>query len=372
MVDDEAFVLAGYRRTVGRAFSLTCAEGGAAGLNALQSGPFAVIITDMRMPHMNGLEFITAARARSRDSVFMMLTGNADQQTAADAINQGNIFRFLNKPCPPESLEAAIRAGIRQHELITAERVLLRETFAGSIKFMIEVLELANPELFALQSLVKQIQQKICGKLGVRCDWQLTVAGSLCLVGLMTIPGVSARNGLSEDMLDQAASIGCRLLSHIPRIGSVVSMIRRQREAAAPLPTDLQTLGSEDYEFVGAQLLRFCVDLAREELCLKDRARGALQLAKTRQYDPRLIEAFAGPPAVDEADAPHVEEVLVSRVVGMVVAADVRKADGTLLLSKGRPMSDVGVTALQNFANVGVVPSTIPVWVGGPPVKADI
>ena len=231
MVDDESNVLSGYQRTVGRVHALTVAEGGQAGLKAIaDAGPFAVVITDMRMPGMTGLEFLEMARLTAKESVFMMLTGNADQQTAVDAINRGQIFRFLNKPCASEPLDLAIRAAIRQHELVTAERVLLRETFAGSIKLLVEAIELSNPSLAALQSSVKNLQQEVCSALGIPRDWQLMIAGSLSLLGLVTIPDLKLSEAIPNETLKSAAVLGHRLLNHIPRLASVATMISRQRD----------------------------------------------------------------------------------------------------------------------------------------------
>ena len=222
MVDDEPNVLSGYQRTVGRTHLLTVAEGGAAGLAALQTGgPFAVIITDMRMPKMTGLEFIEAARATAKESVFMMLTGNADQQTAVDAINRGNIFRFLNKPCSSELLDQAIRAAVRQYELVTAERVLLRDTFTGSVKLLVDALDIANPFLASIQNTAKKVHQELCKHLGINRDWQMTVASSLCLIGLVTVPGLKKDAAVSDEALDLAASLGHRLIKNLPRLNSV-------------------------------------------------------------------------------------------------------------------------------------------------------
>lgn len=75
-----------------------------------------------------------------------MLTGNSDQQTAIDAVNEGNIFRFLTKPCPPEMLAGALHAGIRQYQLVTAEKELLEKTLRGSIKVLTDVLSRAITE----------------------------------------------------------------------------------------------------------------------------------------------------------------------------------------------------------------------------------
>lgn len=366
MVDDEPLVLAGYGRTIGRTFKVVCAQGGAAALATLNtSGPFAVIITDMRMPTMNGIEFITAARAKSRDSVFMMLTGNADQQTAVTAINQGPIFRFLNKPCTPELLEASIRLAIRQHELVTAERVLLRDTLTGAIKFMVEALELANPDLFAFQASVKQVQQRVCGAIGIPYDWQLSVAGSLCLIGLMTIPSATDVDGPSEESLNEAADIGAHLLGHIPRIGAVVSMIRQQRKVVTPLPVTLHNLSAEDYDIVGTQVLRYSVDLALEQRKAGKRVVGNENATRLGEYDSRLTDvANALMTLPDGQHSRVVKQLSVYDVKpGMVVAFDVRRTDGILLLSKDQVVSALGLASLRRFADHKLVGQTIAVRV---------
>lgn len=98
-VDDDPNILKGFQRNLRKDFTVSVAEGGQQALELIQSSePFAVIVSDMQMPGMNGAEFLYAAKKISPDSVRMMLTGNADQQTAINAINKGDIFRFINKP----------------------------------------------------------------------------------------------------------------------------------------------------------------------------------------------------------------------------------------------------------------------------------
>src|SRR6184192_4097590 len=103
-------------------------------------GPYVVVVADMQMPGMNGVQFLTKAEAFSPDTVRIMLTRNADQKTAADAVNQGHVFRFLNKPCSPEQLAVTLTAGLKQYKLITAERELLESTLNGSVKLLTDIL----------------------------------------------------------------------------------------------------------------------------------------------------------------------------------------------------------------------------------------
>ena len=127
-VDDEPNILEAYRRTLRKRFELDVACGGEEALQAIaQRGPYAVLVADMRMPGMNGVELLAKVRQIAPLTVRMMLTGNTDLQTAIDAVNQGHIFRFLTKPCSPEDFANALEAGLEQHRLLTAERQLLTQ-----------------------------------------------------------------------------------------------------------------------------------------------------------------------------------------------------------------------------------------------------
>ncbi len=128
LVDDDPNVLSGYRRHLGRRYALLTALGGQEALVLLESEPdVAVIIADMRMPGMNGVQFLAECEKHHGDAVRIMLTGNADQDTAVQAVNRGHVFRFLSKPTPVETVIEAVDAGLRQHRLHRAERELIRQ-----------------------------------------------------------------------------------------------------------------------------------------------------------------------------------------------------------------------------------------------------
>ncbi len=368
MVDDEPQILSAFRRTLGRQFQVTCAQGAAEGLAALQSpaAPFAVVVTDMTMPGMNGVQFIAAARPRAGDAVFMMLTGNADQQTAAMAINAGHVFRFLNKPCPAEQLEVEVRAALRHHELMVAEKTLLRETVTGSIKLLADALELCSPVAMAHVSQVKRTLAQVSGPLGIQPDWQLSIAASLSLIGLITIPGLSSDTEITEPQLAQAATVGSRLIGHIPRLAGVAAMIAKQREPG-DLPADLTSTAPADVERLGAQLLRFSVDLARAERLAGSRREGVGALTMRGQHDRRIIDvlrAIEGDAAAVTVPVPIAIDQLVP---GMLVEHEVRTSNGMLLISRGQILSDVGITCLRNFSGLGQIGDTVIIRTEPPP-----
>lgn len=127
-VDDEPSVLDGYRRMLHREFEVDTATGGEDGLDLIKGiHPYAVVVSDMRMPGMNGAEFLAKARQLAPESVRILLTGYADMNAAIDAVNEGNIFRYLTKPCEKEVLVKAINLGLEQYRTMSAEKLLVKK-----------------------------------------------------------------------------------------------------------------------------------------------------------------------------------------------------------------------------------------------------
>lgn len=127
-VDDEAPVLEGYRRVLQRDFTLNTALGGEQGLAAIRTtGPYAVVVSDMRMPGMNGAEFLAEVRQKTPNTARILLTGHAELDAAIDAVNRGNILKFLTKPCKKEVLVEAINSGLEQYRAAEAEMGLIKK-----------------------------------------------------------------------------------------------------------------------------------------------------------------------------------------------------------------------------------------------------
>ena len=179
-VDDDQNILSGYKRQLRKDFEIETALGGEEGIEMMMSkGPFAVIVSDMRMPGMNGKQFLARVRASNPNTVRIMLTGNADMQMAIDAVNEGNIFRFLTKPCQPEALTKSLAAGIKQYQLIMAEQELLKNTLTGSIKILVEILSMVNPVAFGQASRIRKYVRHIGKEMHLPNLWQYEIAATL-------------------------------------------------------------------------------------------------------------------------------------------------------------------------------------------------
>lgn len=128
LVDDEVNILLAYRRNLKNFFDVTVADNGLSALEIIKSEEqFAVVVSDFRMPEMDGIEFLNKVKEISPDTVRIILTGFADLQIAIDAINEGSIYRFLTKPIQKEKLINIIQDSIQQYRLVTNEKELNRK-----------------------------------------------------------------------------------------------------------------------------------------------------------------------------------------------------------------------------------------------------
>jgi len=118
-VDDESNVLDAYRRQMRKTFIIETALGAGPGLQMLAERDFAVVVSDMRMPGVDGIDFLADVARRWPNVVRVMLTGNADVPGAALAVREGCIFRFLTKPCAPEALMMVLESAVREHASLT-------------------------------------------------------------------------------------------------------------------------------------------------------------------------------------------------------------------------------------------------------------
>jgi DNA-binding NtrC family response regulator len=116
VVDDEKSVLDSIERLLHGEFSISKAQDADQGLELIQQcGPYAIVISDMRMPGINGARFLARVRKLAPATVTMLLTGYRDYDTAIVAVNEGHIFQYLKKPCKKENLVKAINLGLTQY-----------------------------------------------------------------------------------------------------------------------------------------------------------------------------------------------------------------------------------------------------------------
>src|SRR5438132_4375097 len=127
LVDDEPEILFSLRGLLRKEFDLHTATSGAEALEILRRQPIQVVMTDQRMPEMTGVELLRQARGEYPEAVRMIFTGYADLKAVIDAVNQGQIYRYLTKPWDPDELCAVLHQACDQYDRIAERRQLLHD-----------------------------------------------------------------------------------------------------------------------------------------------------------------------------------------------------------------------------------------------------
>lgn len=363
-VDDEPSVLAACQRTLRRHFVVDVAGSGPDALQRMSSSlPYAVLIADMKMPGMSGVELLAETARLHPDTVRIMLTGNADQQTAVAAVNAGQIFRFLNKPCAPEALIGAIRDGVRQHKLIVAERELLEGTLRGAVTALTEILSSVDPTALGMdQALQERMRRLLSGLNRPVPRWEFEMAALLSQIGCVAVPQSVLRRardgqGLTEaekHMLERLPGTGADLLKPIPRLEGVARAILYQRKNydGSGFPRD--EIAGEEIP-LASRILRILIDLQHaEDAALAPRGQEfALLRQRKGAYDPQILEAAAAFFHSSPAAPPHARLLRVGDLmVDQVLASNVEACDGTLLIPAGQRLNAVLLEKIRNFATV--------------------
>ena len=187
-VDDDPAVLQGYQRLLHDSFRVDTAVGckGAA-ISLTFKGPYAVVVSDMRMPEMDGLAVFAQARKISPATVRILLTGKTALDSAMSAINDSNIFRFLTKPCPKEKFSAVLTAAIHQYRLLTTEKDIVEKTFLEIIHVLTDVLGLVNPAAFSRAVRLRRYVTGMADAVGLKEPWKVEVAAMMSQLGCVTL-----------------------------------------------------------------------------------------------------------------------------------------------------------------------------------------
>lgn len=376
-VDDDQNILASYQRVFRKQFTLHTAMGGEEALAIVAShGPFAVIVSDMQMPSMNGVKFLAKARKLTPDSVRMILTGYSDMQTAIEAVNEGHIFRFLTKPCHPEALTKALNAGIAQYRLVTAEKELIEKTLSGAVKVLTDVLSLVSPTAFGRASRVQRLAQDIARALKVENAWQLEIAAMLSQLGCVTLPEETldkvfrgrALSPLEVKIFQDHPKVGHDLIANIPRLEAIAAIIgyQEQHYDGSGIPGD----GVRGAALpVGARVLKVALDFDTlvSGGVRPDEAVMRLQ-ERAGWYDPAVVDALGS--GIHGLVGQEVHSVAVDELSnGMIFAEEVRSTSGLLLLAKGQHVTPSLKLRLRNIVTngglTGAVRVIIPAGVEG-------
>ncbi len=343
-VDDNANLLAGIMRQFRKQYDVVTAQGGKAGLEAIRhKGPFAVIVCDMKMPDMNGIQFFKHAQEIAPDSSRIMLTGNADLETAMHAVNEGNIFRFLMKPCEKATIAWALDSGIEYYTLRKAEKELLEKTLQGCVRALTDMLSLTNPLAFSQASRISNYVKRIVEHLNLKNKWVFELAASLSQIGCISVPRdtlerVFVGGDLSEDereMYRKHPKVGKIIGAQLSWSGNCDSPVALPERSVIEVGSEIMAVALEFDNML-------CQGVSKNQI-ITDLRKGEKKISAT------LLDALKSLEIADTGIQTRMVRVN-DLTDAMVIAEDLYSKPGTLIASHGQALNYTVRALLSNYA----------------------
>jgi len=348
-VDDDAAMLEAVKRRLRGKYRIDIATGSVRALEAVtERGPYAVVVSDLRLPGLDGISFLDRLKRTCPDTVRIMLTGHADLAAAMNAVNTGQVFRFLVKPCGPQELDEALAAAMAAYLQAAAERSFLKGTLRGIIKVLTDLLGLLNAEALARSSRVKRLVLDMARYLEVPDIWRIELAVTLSQVGATVMPesmyaALRTRGTLDGDrarLFERAPGIAADLLSNIPRLNEVADIIRWQNTPYDGTGAGPDAPTGQDIPF-GARLLKVALDFDRLLTSGHGRDAALALLAERRgHYDPQLLDLLTTLAGSWEGYVKG-ESTIASLTAGMVLEECLRLRTGETVAAAGQVVDEL-------------------------------
>ena len=364
-VDDEPLILEGLVLQLRREFNTTVASSPEEALTLIRDAgqtPFELILSDMRMPTMDGADFLEQARQLSPNSVRLLLTGHADIERTVHAVNEGQIYGYLSKPCPPAELRSILNDAYLEYRKREVQAAVLKKTLRSSVLVLTNILGNVNPAAFGCASRVQRIVKQML-KERVPDPWQFELAALLSQIGCVNLPletlnRLTAGEPLSEESqraLQNHPGVAADLLRQIPHLEEIAEMVSRQQDPT-PETDPAAPLLEQNRTILGGQLLKTALGYDHRVIGGMSHQEAILNLKQhPTDYVPALVQLL-------EEEVDSTQRVPLPRYVcadellnGMTIDEDLITSDGVVLVSAGTLATYPIQQRLQRFAKSGTL-----------------
>ena len=408
LVDDEPGILSSLRRLLRpNGYTILTAESGRAGLDILEQESVDLVISDMRMPEMDGARFLEQVRQRWPSTIRILLTGYADVGSTIDAINRGEIFRYIAKPWDDNDLTLIVRDALDRQRLQAENLRLLtltqaqneelkdlnanledkvrqrtaeieqinsflnlandrlKQNFLVSIKMFSGLMELRGGAMSGHSRRVGDLSRKLAITLGIQGKEQQDIffAGLLHDIGKIGFPDtllsrpVSRMSGEEFGQYRKHAIAGESALMPLDELKDVARIVRSHHERfdGQGFPDGLEGLHIP----ISARILSVVNDYdglqigsLAEKRMTADQAKTMLVHSRGKRYDPQVVDAFI------EMLGRLTQEVVRERPVshadlklGMILSRDLVSREGVLLLAADFVLDMMLIKQIQDYAH---------------------
>jgi response regulator RpfG family c-di-GMP phosphodiesterase len=417
-VDDEANILSSLKRLFRPlGYTIFTAEGGAQGLEIMERETIDLVVSDMRMPEMNGAQFLEKVREKWPDTVRILLTGYAEIGATIDAINKGQIYRYVSKPWEDNDITLIVRHALQQkileREKLRLEELTLRQneelkdlnanleqkvlsrteevrqamsflevahdglkkSFITSVRVFSNLIELRNPGKVGHSKRVADLARTLAKNMGMSAaEVQDTfVAGLLLDIGKIGLPDRLLDRPLQSLSVDERTEVikypvkGQLALMALEQLHGAATLIRSHRErfdgmgypdrlSGLDIPLGARILAvAEDYDaaLIGTAFIK-PLKLADASLSIQD--------GKGKRYDPAVVSALLKELGNSGDTAQDSSEIILRSgqlLPGMTLSRDLTTHSGDILLAKGHVLKEQLIEQINGFERIDGHPLSI-------------
>ncbi|HEV7924273.1 MAG TPA: HD domain-containing phosphohydrolase [Verrucomicrobiae bacterium] len=409
IVDDEEIVLVALRDTLLReGYHVVASPHAIHALSVLKEQQFSVVITDQQMPMVTGLEFLAQVREVQPDATRILITAVLSLSTVIDAINKGEIYRFIVKPWLREELLATVKNAVQRHELICKNARLQADTqhmnqqlqelnislgsqvarvaqqnaqlqeFARSqeenlrrsVELCVQTMRTFYPTVGAQARRVAAMCEAMAegSELSPTEKQTLEISGYIYDIGLLGVPRQlikrwqEAPDGLSEPewaLIHQHPILGEELAAFVHHLTAVGPTIRGHHERfdGTGYPDRLR---GQDIPWL-SRLLAVAVAFAESNLEPKQ-ASAAISQGSGTAFDPDAVRIFVRTAPKAVVPGKQREVPLADLVPGMVLAEGIYSENGMLLIPDGQRLTATYIDKLLNYNRINPISQSLLVY----------
>jgi ActR/RegA family two-component response regulator len=361
-IDDDVNLLKSFKRLMNDEFNVVTAQSPEMGLQIMEKqGPFAIIVSDMKMPGLSGVEVLNCAHKINPDTVRVLLTGFAEYQYAIDAVNIGKVNTFLTKPCDLDTISSVLRDGIRQYQLTLNEKNIIERTYIGMTETIYQILAMTNPVAHSKANRLKKYCRHIANEIQLDNKPTIEIAAVLSQLGCITISQDTLQRHeyggiLAEEELMKIKNnnlITQELLMNIPRFEKIIDIISLCNLPLSKFPQCEDDPEQRDTQLCG-KIMQVANGLDRY-ITSGVSPEDAISLMKDDRlyHDETLIDSLK----TYEFDRQMTKKYIRSDELStrMILDSDIYSSTGALLIRRGKHVTYQILSSIRNYSkNVGI------------------
>lgn len=335
LVDDDENILNAIKRNLNGKFKVCAVSDVTEAISQLKTENFPIIVSDMKMPKINGADFLSIVQKHSPDSIRILLSGESTRDDIIRCINECHIFKFLSKPCPPATLEKNLREAKEKYKENLFSKAEIDATVKGVTQVIASMHKFFLPEIYYKSLKIARQSKLLSNHFNLKSTWDLEMSSLLMFFGALHNKVHYWEILKIGENMDKSLNVSIGFLKKIPKFLTVTAVLQELRQLIKSKSLILK-IDSE------AKLIKFLIDYNN--------------LISDSNFENKFQELYAKK-VFDDLDAINkiidptfIREIRPEEIAsGMIFAEPVKTKSGATVVNQGEVVSKRHVDQVKQF-----------------------